>query len=98
MGGGAARSLIPFAVIALITIINSRILGYGIGYRPAGFLPPAVRRAGPSGCRARLPAPRQSSQVQSHAGLRGPACARRHAPGDAYMPQARDSLEGYILN
>ncbi|MCY3694685.1 MAG: sugar ABC transporter permease [Chloroflexi bacterium] len=32
MGFGAALSFILFAVIALITIINSRILSYDIGY------------------------------------------------------------------
>lgn len=32
MGGSAALSFILFAVIALITIINSRILSYDIGY------------------------------------------------------------------
>ena len=32
MGFGAALSFILFAVIAIITIINSRILSYDIGY------------------------------------------------------------------
>jgi multiple sugar transport system permease protein len=32
MGFGAALSFILFAVIAVITIINSRILSYDIGY------------------------------------------------------------------
>ncbi len=32
MGFGAALSFILFAVIALVTIVNSRILSYDIGY------------------------------------------------------------------